>query len=232
MKPAAVFLSHAHADKDLAAPLASALTERGLRVWIDDRELRLGDSVIERVSQAIAEGDFLVAIVSPDSTKSEWCRRELALAANKGINEKSIVVLPVRYRSATMPASLADRYWVDADHTDVATLADRIAADIQRHRGGDSNVATVAWLESTVAIFNSESDAERARWYFTLKGSLRNDRMDVRIDGGAHHSTVEKLCRIGALVELRRSRRFMFYTITDCGRSLFDHLRSRDVEAS
>ena len=62
-----VFISYAHADEPLARDLADALRGHGLRVWIDQSELRIGDSLIERLAEAIAEGDFVVALVSDAS---------------------------------------------------------------------------------------------------------------------------------------------------------------------
>jgi hypothetical protein len=129
-----IFVSHAHEDKPLARGLTAALTERGYYVWLDEVELRIGDSLVERIADAIAEGDFVLAIVSPHSLASNWCQQELSWAATKGIANKRVVVLPIRYGGAEMPAVLADRLWADADAADVEQLADRIAGDIERHR--------------------------------------------------------------------------------------------------
>ena len=41
-----IFISHASEDKDdLVRPLAEQLRPRGLRVWFDETELKLGDSL-------------------------------------------------------------------------------------------------------------------------------------------------------------------------------------------
>jgi hypothetical protein len=41
---AAVFISYSHADAELARRLAKGLRDRGIRVWIDEGELKVGDS--------------------------------------------------------------------------------------------------------------------------------------------------------------------------------------------
>ena len=46
--PLSVFLSYAHADRHIAHTLATALKEADIRVWIDEGELRAGDSIVER----------------------------------------------------------------------------------------------------------------------------------------------------------------------------------------
>lgn len=49
-----VFLSHASDDKDeVARPLATALSDRGHSVWLDDYELRIGDSLRRRIDHGI-----------------------------------------------------------------------------------------------------------------------------------------------------------------------------------
>ena len=141
-KAPSIFLSHAHEDKPLARELTNALGERGCRVWLDEVELRIGDSLVERIADAIAEGDFVLAIVSPDSLGSKWCQQELSWAASKGIANKQVVVLPIRCRGAQMPAVLADRLWADADSTSVEELAERIARDVERHRTDGTTAET------------------------------------------------------------------------------------------
>jgi TIR domain len=51
-----VFISHASEDKDeVVRPLAYELQERGLRVWFDESELRIGDSLRRKIDQGIAQ---------------------------------------------------------------------------------------------------------------------------------------------------------------------------------
>jgi TIR domain len=71
---ASIFISYSHADKALAQALATELEKRGLRVWIDEGELKIGDSLIERIATAIAEIDFFLALVSQSSAQSNWSR--------------------------------------------------------------------------------------------------------------------------------------------------------------
>jgi hypothetical protein len=130
------FVSYAHEDQELVLALVEHLGAQGLDVRYDRVVLRIGDSLIERIADAIPEGDFLIAVVSPDSVESEWCKRELALAMTDGINERRVKVLPVRFRGSEMPPMLRDRYWADADADDVETLARRLAVAIQDHLEG------------------------------------------------------------------------------------------------
>src|SRR4051794_39132022 len=88
-----IFISYSHGDKAIACKLADGLTKYGLRVWIDEGELMIGDSIIDRVSNAIAEVHFVVAPVSRNSVKSSWCQKEIALALTGGLKRRGVKIL-------------------------------------------------------------------------------------------------------------------------------------------
>lgn len=121
---ASCFISYSHADKDLARSIHGGLVEHGYRVWLDEGELRIGDSLIEAISEAIDRVDFLVALVSEHSVNSSWCQREISLAMTGEINREGIQVLPCRVGGTTMPASLKDKLYLQiSDDSDaVSTL--------------------------------------------------------------------------------------------------------------
>lgn len=231
MVPQSVFLSHAHADNQFAHQLAAALSQRDIRVWVDEYELRIGDSVIERVSQAITDGDFLLAIISPASHRSKWCQQELAWAATRGVQDKRVVVLPIRFRNAKMPPALLDRYWADADKEDIASLADRIAYDINRHLGVESSDADKAWLCSALMAYEVESPTTQERWRFHLKAAERAGRTSARVDGSAHRVAADRLMRLGALKTIKTSGSWVFYEMTQQGRALLASLRAANPPA-
>lgn len=133
---ASAFISYAHEDQEFVLALVEHLQGQGLDISYDRVVLQIGDSLIQTISRVIAEGDFLIAIVSPDSVESGWCRRELSLAATQGINERRVKVLPVKFRGATMPPMLQDIYWADADTDSIETIARRLTAAIRAHLEG------------------------------------------------------------------------------------------------
>jgi hypothetical protein len=101
-----VFISYAHQDKPFAHSLAGALGERGCSVWVDAFELRVGDSLTERIGDAVQSADFVVTLVSKSSVESAWCKRELQMALSNGLAQGRSIVLPVRLGLVTMPPSL------------------------------------------------------------------------------------------------------------------------------
>lgn len=95
MKKWDVFISHASEDKETAAiPLANALMRAGLRVWLDKQEMRIGDSLREKIDEGLSQSRFGIVILSPTFLEKGWPKRELdGLIALEETGEK--VILPV-----------------------------------------------------------------------------------------------------------------------------------------
>jgi TIR domain len=135
------FVSYGHEDQEFVLSLVEHLQLQGLDITYDQIVLEIGDSLIRRISAAIIEGDFLIAVISPASVNSEWCQKELAIAETQGINEQRVKVLPVRFQGVEMPPMLQDTVWADADRDDIKTVARRLARAITAHiegREGDA----------------------------------------------------------------------------------------------
>lgn len=128
-----VFFSYSHADKAVARKLASYLNDQGFRVWIDEGELAIGDSIIERVAEALDEVNFVAALVSGHSVNSAWCRKELSLAMTGELARRGVLVLPLRLGDVLMPATLRDKFHLDVDPSDLGSAAHLLAADVRRH---------------------------------------------------------------------------------------------------
>jgi hypothetical protein len=112
-----VFISHASEDKGaVAEPLANLLGSAGLDVWLDKHQLRVGDSLREKIDEGLALCSCGVVIFSHAFFAKRWPRNELnglfALA------DAGTRIIPV---------------WHEVTAADVAAFspiaADRFAAD-------------------------------------------------------------------------------------------------------
>jgi hypothetical protein len=73
-----VFISHASEDKaTVAVPLARLLEGAGLRVWLDEQELRIGDSLRAKIDDGLARSRFGVVVISPRFLEKRWTANEL-----------------------------------------------------------------------------------------------------------------------------------------------------------
>ena len=93
-----VFISHASEDKDeVARPLAKRLEQLGLRVWLDECQLTVGDSLRRSIDRGLVASRFGVVVLSPSFFAKEWPNKELdGLMARDDGKEK--VILPVWHR--------------------------------------------------------------------------------------------------------------------------------------
>ncbi len=81
-----VFISHAAEDKEkVARPLAAALEAQGLRVWYDEIELKIGDSLRRKIDNGIARSRFGVVIISPSFFAKGWPQYELDGLVSKAV---------------------------------------------------------------------------------------------------------------------------------------------------
>ncbi len=88
-----VFISHATEDKEkVARPLAIALNAEGLRVWYDEFELKIGDSLRRKIDTGVASSRFGVVIISPSFFAKEWPQYELDGLVTKAGTGKQVIL--------------------------------------------------------------------------------------------------------------------------------------------
>jgi TIR domain len=108
-----VFLSHSHADKRFVRSLAKKLTAKKIKVWIDEAEIRPGDSLIEKLSNAIDSVDILIAVLSRASIKSAWVKKEIEIATVREIKHKRLRVIPLLLNDVELPGFLEGKLYAD-----------------------------------------------------------------------------------------------------------------------
>jgi outer membrane protein assembly factor BamB len=81
-----VFISHVHEDNERCQPLLAALDAWGVDYWFDTQQLGAGQSISERVQQALAERDTFMLICTPATNASMWTGLELQ--AFRGLLER------------------------------------------------------------------------------------------------------------------------------------------------
>lgn len=89
------FISHASEDKDkLARPLFNALEKLGFKVWFDEKEIILGDSIRASIDNGLSNSKFGVVILSEAFFQKNWTQLELdGLFAIESSGKK--VILPI-----------------------------------------------------------------------------------------------------------------------------------------
>jgi hypothetical protein len=108
-----IFLCHSSKDKSFVRKLADKLREVGVHVWLDEAEIKIGDSLTERIGQAITEMDYFGVVLSRNSIASEWVQRELQVAMQRELKERKVIVLPLLLEPVEIPPFLRDKLYAD-----------------------------------------------------------------------------------------------------------------------
>lgn len=112
--PKKIFISYSHRDRDFVKKLADDLKKKGISVWWDEWEINVGDSIVQRIEDGIKTSAFLAVVLSPDSVKSNWVKREVGSATMRQLSEKrSITVLPILVTECEIPILLSDIKYAD-----------------------------------------------------------------------------------------------------------------------
>lgn len=128
-----VFVSHASEDKEsVAEPLASELRKRGLRVWLDATEMRIGDSLRRKIDYGLAHSTFGIVILSESFFAKGWTQYELDGIIGRTVSGDQRM-LPIWHeisheQIADKSPSLADKIARNTALNTLAEIADEIAS--------------------------------------------------------------------------------------------------------
>ena len=71
-----LFLSHATPDKEWVLTLAERLEARGLRVFVDSREIAVGDNFVLRLSDGLEKSRYMGLVLSSHTLGRPWVEQE------------------------------------------------------------------------------------------------------------------------------------------------------------
>jgi hypothetical protein len=107
-----VFISYSHRDSEVVVAIDTALRLNGLQVFLDRRDISLGDRLVEAVFEGIAGARTQLVVLSPSSVASNWVREELYAGRSRAIDEQ-LRVIPVLVEHCSVPPALAHLKYLD-----------------------------------------------------------------------------------------------------------------------
>ncbi|HTF19706.1 MAG TPA: toll/interleukin-1 receptor domain-containing protein [Chryseolinea sp.] len=108
-----VFISYSSKDKDFVDKLGIRLVTDRIKVWVDRWEINVGDSLINKIQDALGESSFLLVVLSNSFVQSEWCKKELNSGLIREIESKRVIILPVVIDDCQIPVFLKEKKYAD-----------------------------------------------------------------------------------------------------------------------
>lgn len=114
-----VFLSHASEDKDrFVLGFARRLRENGVDAWLDQWEIKPGDSLVDKIfEQGLKDAKAVIIVLSQVSVQKPWVREELNASVVNRIS-KGTKLIPVVIDNCEVPESLRSTVWQRVDDLD------------------------------------------------------------------------------------------------------------------
>jgi hypothetical protein len=149
-----IFLSHNHRDKAFVRRLGADLQVRGATVWIDEAELRIGDSLLSKIQDAVASFDYVGAVLSTNSIDSRWVQLELRMAMTLELEHGRVRVLPLLLDDCPLPVFLRDKLYADFRRADeyrrsLELVAERLGLHAERVLSFSDSVDLIAEFART-----------------------------------------------------------------------------------
>jgi small GTP-binding protein len=108
-----VFLSHSSKDKPLVRRIAERLKADGVRVWLDEWEIRAGDSIPAKVEEGLEHSRVLVLCMSENAFGSDWAQLEAGTFRFRDPLNKERRFIPLRLDDTPARGSLAQFLHID-----------------------------------------------------------------------------------------------------------------------
>lgn len=182
------FISHAGEDKDVfAKPLARRLRELGVEAWLDEWEIKPGDSLVTKIfHEAMAQSDAVVVVLSKTSVAKPWVKKELDVAVVRNIQKLSRLI-PVRIDDCEVPEALRDQLWVDwISLGGVDGVANRLSETLFEHDSRPAFGPPPAYLRNVKLEVPGLTKKDALLLQCLFEWALDNDRRIIQAGNVIH----------------------------------------------
>ena len=167
-----VFISYSHSDKEFVDKLAMNLVKSNIPIWLDIWELKVGDSITQKIQEVLSESDYLLMVFSKQSIESDWVKREMTAGLLREVEEKRAIILPVLLEDCKLPLFVRDKFYADfrSDFSfGFRQIEDTLAAQFSQNQ------------------FHLDSGDYETDWSIEWKQDLVNKTIIIELDTISYH---------------------------------------------
>ncbi len=85
-----------------------------MNVWVDEKKIKVGDSIPQKVEEGISGCDFFCLVISRHSVNSKWVEREYRTALNMQLSPGTTPkILPLLIEGVELPLLLREIKYAD-----------------------------------------------------------------------------------------------------------------------
>lgn len=190
-EPLKIFVSYAHKDLPAARWIEACLTACGVKVWLDEGQIAVGQSVPLRISEGLSESQYVILLMSEASMSSPWVQREwLPSLVRETVTGKAIL-LPARLDDCEIPAIISDKRYADFRKSFVRGVSELVSVFAGQILGkerlpGTADLQGQAWANVVVRLVDEVRSDESVEVAFLLN-TLAYCKIGALIDPVSGH---------------------------------------------
>jgi len=125
------FVSHATEDKEsFVRPLAEKLNELGIKIWHDEFQLKIGDSLRRSIDNGLKNSKYGIVVLSNSFFSKNWTQYELDGLVTKEMNGVK-VILPIWHKVSkdeviSYSSTLADKVALNTSLLSINEITDEL----------------------------------------------------------------------------------------------------------
>jgi hypothetical protein len=148
------FISYNHTDKAFARRLHDTLQGRGIRCWLDEKQIRPDDDIHEEIDRGIRLWDKVLLCCSQASLTSWWGENEIGKAFAK---EQALMKERKKKILALIPLALDGYLFKGWNNGKASQVLERRVADFQGWEG--SHAKFEEEVERVIRALRADEDA-------------------------------------------------------------------------
>ncbi len=107
------FISYSSKDKQFVDKLYNDLIKNDVLVWFDDMDMRIGDDILDTITDNLRQQDKLIIVLSKNSISSKWVEREVKSALRMEEQEDRNVIMPINIDDSVFTDVNSNKGWID-----------------------------------------------------------------------------------------------------------------------